>query len=308
MTKENLMDAINDIDFDMVADAEAATVKKGRKQWVFWVAAAAMCLCIATAAVLAFGGSSNTPAVQVLGGSSNTPANPAVPTGTPTVTPGGLQPVGIALFKCAPTDGNAILLEKDVATPVRIQIRVKNVQGLDVIKAGEIRAAELQYAKERFEKYGVNHSGYLYGWSENAVVTIVYDSCPYIPIESPDLVASVHVSVSGDGYIGNMAPMKDSQTGQIIPGEYYADSADVKNVSSSYYAGIPYRGFELSYVINGDVHSALLKDPTIPLSTIEGTITTTVTMKDGSKMVSVVDVTVDDSGEVYFTSRGEIPE
>ena len=292
MTKHNLLDAINDIDFDMVADAEAGAIKKGKKQWGGWVVAAAMCLCIATAAVLA------------LGGSPNTPSEPTVPTGTL----GGLQPVGIALFRCSPTDGNTILLEKDVVTPVRIQIRVKNVQGLDSVEAREIRDAELQYAKERLGKYGVNHSGYVYGWSENAVVTIVYDSCPYIPIENPDLVASVHVSVSGDGYIGNMPPMKDPQTRQNIPGEYYADSADVKNVSSSYYAGMPYRGFDLSYVINGEVHSALLKDPTIPLSTIEGTITTTVTMKDGSVMVSIVDVTVDDSGEVYFTSRGETTE
>ena len=289
MTKENLMDALNGIDFDMVEEAQP---KKRRKQWILWVAAAAMCLCIGAAAVLA------------LGGNPNTSAEPVAPTGNP----GGLQPVGIALFKCSPTDGNTILLEKDVATPVRIQIRVKNVQGLGAVEAGEIREAERQYANERFEKYAVNHSGYLYGWSENAVVTVIYESCPYIPIENPDLVESVHVSVSGDGYIGNMPPMKDPQTGQIIPGEYYADSADVKNVSSSYYAGMPYRGFDLSYGINGEVHSALLKDPTIPLSTIEGTITTTVTMKDGSKMVSILDVTVDDSGEVYFTSRGETIE
>ena len=38
MTKENLMDALNGIDFDMVEEAQP---KKRRKQWILWVAAAA---------------------------------------------------------------------------------------------------------------------------------------------------------------------------------------------------------------------------------------------------------------------------
>ena len=291
MTSHNLLDAMNGIDFDMVEDTEVVTAKKRRKRWIPLVAAAALCLCVAAAAAMA------------LGGKTNTPAASTVPTGNL----GGLQPVGIALFKCSPTNGNTVLLEKDVVTPARIQIRVRDVQGLSPVEIGKIREAELQYAKERLEKY-MNHSGSFQGWSENAVVTIVYESCPYIPIENPDLVASIHVSVSGDGYIGNMPQMKDSQTGQIIPGEYYAGSWDVQNASSSYYASMPYRGFELSYYINGETQRMLLEDPTIPLSTIQGTITSTITMKDGSKMVSVVDVTVDDNGEVYFTYRGETTE
>jgi hypothetical protein len=289
MTKANLMEALNDVEFDMVEDAETATRQKRTKRWVPWAAAAAMFLCIVAAAVFS------------LNGKPSFPTESTAPTGKP----GGLQPVRLALFKCAPTDDNMIILEKDIATPARMQIRVKNLQGLSGMEASEIREAELQYAEEKFEKYTANHSGYLYGWSEDAVVTMIYESCPCIPIENPDLVASVQVSITGDAYIGNMAPMKDSQTGEIIPGEYFADSADVKNASSSYYAGMPYHGFVLSFHINSEIHSALLKDPTIPLSTIESTITSTITMKDGSKMVSVVDVTVDDSGEVYFTSRCE---
>lgn len=295
MTKDNLMDALNDVAFDMVEDAEAATRQKRTKRWFPWAAAAAMFLCIVAAAVFSLNGKTNFP--------TESTASTA-----PTGNPGGLQPVRLALFKCAPSDDNTIILEKDVVTPARMQIRVKNLQGLSGTEASDIRAAELQFAEEKLEKYGANYSGFLYGWSEDAVVTMMYESCPCIPIENPDLVASIQVSITGDAYIGNMTPMKDSQTGEIIPGEYFADSADVKNASSSYYAGMPYRGYILSFQINSEIHSALLKDPTIPLSTIESTITSTITMKDGSKMVSVVDVTVDDSGEVYFTSRCETTE
>ena len=47
MNNHNLLEALNDIDFDLVADAQP---KKRRKQWILWVAAAA-----SMAAVVAIG-------------------------------------------------------------------------------------------------------------------------------------------------------------------------------------------------------------------------------------------------------------
>ena len=142
MTKDDLMDALNDVEFDMVEDAEATTRQKRTKRWFPWAAAAAMFLCIVAAAVFS------------LNGKPSFPTESTAPTGNP----GGLQPVRLALFKCAPTDNNMIILEKDIATPARMQIRVKNLQGLSAMEAGEIRAAERQYAEEKFEKYTANHS------------------------------------------------------------------------------------------------------------------------------------------------------
>ena len=46
MTKENLMDALNGIDFDMVEDAERETPRSG-KRWIPWTAAAALAAVVA---------------------------------------------------------------------------------------------------------------------------------------------------------------------------------------------------------------------------------------------------------------------
>jgi hypothetical protein len=47
------------------------------------------------------------------------------------------------------------------------------------------------------------------------------------------------------------------------------------------------------------------ENPETPLSTIRETITITIHYKNGTKEIVVIDVTVDDNGQIYMTQRGD---
>ena len=46
------------------------------------------------------------------------------------------------------------------------------------------------------------------------------------------------------------------------------------------------------------------ENPDTPLSTLRDTITVTINYKNGTKEIVIVDVTVDDDGQIYMTQRG----
>jgi hypothetical protein len=53
-----------------------------------------------------------------------------------------------------------------------------------------------------------------------------------------------------------------------------------------------------------ETHKYFEENPETPLSTIRDTVTLTINYKNGTKEIVVIDVTVDDDGQIYMTQRG----
>ena len=261
------------------AQAHRATVRKR----IFTAVTATMCLSIAAVAVFSLSGKPNTP------------------TGSPTGTPIGPQPVRLALFKQSPTGDSLVYLEKDVRTPANTQIRLHDVRELSKEERETLAQREQEYADALMTQYTPENEDACWYVSpgRNSVLTMISAGCLTVPIEDSSLVENVRVSVTGDGQMWGIAPVVDPDTNKSIPGESISEGFNL------YHETLLCGGVRMIWTLSLDAQAKLMMDPTIPLSSIESTITTVINMKDGSKLVSVVDVTVDDSGEVYFTSRSE---
>lgn len=212
-----------------------------------------------------------------------------------------LRPLTISLLAYAAEADDIIILENGIKIPGQQQVRVLDLRGMTEEEAQTAIAAEKEYAAAvvgQYEKPGEdNHRCYF--TSNNAMVTVISAGCLHVPIEDPDLVESVRVSVSGDGQMWHMETFKDEQSGESIPGEYIAEGLQLKNEWKD--CG----GVNMIWMLSEDKKRELSNDPTIPLTSITSTITTTVNMIDGTQVTSVVDVSVDEEGFVYFTSRSE---
>lgn len=223
----------------------------------------------------------------------------------PTVSQQGadveLRPLKISLLAYAAEADDIVILESGIRVPGQQQIRVLDLRGMTEDEIQAAYEAEKEYAAsvvEQFRKPNEDaHSCFFTG--KNAMVTVISAGCLHVPIEDPDLVESVRVSVTGDGQMWHIETLEDVQIGESIPGEYIAEGGQLKQEWTN--CG----GVNMIWMLSGEKKRELGNDPTIALTSITSTITTTVNMKDGAKLTSVVDVTVDEEGFVYFTSRSE---
>ena len=53
-----------------------------------------------------------------------------------------------------------------------------------------------------------------------------------------------------------------------------------------------------------ETQETYVTDPSTPLSNLSDTITVTIHYKNGTKEIVMIDITVDDNGQVYMTQRG----
>lgn len=225
------------------------------------------------------------------------PTEPSVPN---QVTNIELRPVRISLLSSLSSGGDTVTLENGVRIPGQQQIRVVDMRGMTTEEKQAVADAERKYATDFKKKYkeALLDTSWCTTGSETAIITAISAGYLHIPIEDADLVDSVRVSVIGDGMMYHIEGLKE-ETGETIPGEYVAKGYSL--VNESMLCG----GVNMIWTLSGEKMWELSKDPTIPLSSISSTITATINMKDGSKRSVIVDISVDDDGMVYFTSRGE---
>ena len=226
------------------------------------------------------------------------PTVPTEPSAPNQVTNIELRPVRISLLSSLSSGGNGVAIGNGVRVPGQQMIRVVDIRKLTKEQAEAVRAGEAEFADYFLDQsYSKAASHMIFG--ENAIVTVLSAGCLYIPIEDPDLVESVRVSVTGDGRMESLDAIKDVQTGQIIPGEYILEGWNLKNEWRNY------KGVNMIWMLTEEMHQKLASDPTIALSSITSTITVKVNMKDGTTASVLVDVTIEDNGMVYFTFGGE---
>ena len=261
--------------------ARAKAKRSAQKRNLITTAAALLCVCGIGAGVLMAG---------------RTPGKPV-----DTTEPAALRPLKISLLAHAAETDDIVILESGIKVPGQQMIRVLDLQGMTEDEKQAAIKAEQDYAAavvKEYEKPGEdNHRVFVKG--KKALVTVISAGCLHVPIEDPGLVKNVRVSVSGDGQMWHMESVKASKAGERIPNEYIAEGSKLHEEWA--YCG----GVNMIWMLSEEKKWELANDPTIPLSSITSTITTTVNMKDGTRMISVVDVTVDEEGFVYFTARNE---
>ena len=228
------------------------------------------------------------------------PTVPTEPSAPNQVTNIKLQPIRISLLSSMSSGCNTVTLENGVRLPGQQQIRVVDMRGMTTEEKQAVADAERKYAIDFKKKYkeALLDTSWCTTSSETAIITAISAGYLHIPIEDAGLVDSVRVSVIGDGMMYHIEGLKE-ETGETIPGEYVAKGYSL--VNESMLCG----GVNMIWTLSGEKMWELSKDPTISLSSISSTITATINMKDGTKKSVIVDVSVDDDGMVYFTSRGE---
>lgn len=214
---------------------------------------------------------------------------------------GELRPLRLSVLAHAAEADEILFLENGIKVPGQQMIRILDLRGMTEDEKQAAIEAEKEYAAsvvKEYEKPGEdNHRCFVKG--KKAMVTVISAGCLHVPIEDPELVENVRVSVSGDGQMWHIESVEDPKVGESFPNEYIAEGPQLREEWT--YCG----GVNMIWMLSEEKKWELANDPAIPLSSIVSTITTTVNMKDGTRLRSVVDVTVDEEGLVYFTSRSE---
>jgi hypothetical protein len=239
-----------------------------------------------------------TPQTQPTEPSQTQPMQPSAPN---QVTNIELRPVRISLLSSLSSGGDTVTLENGVRIPGQQQIRVLDIRGMTEEEIQAAYEAEKKYAASVVEQYRkpLEDNSRRFEIGKNGMVTLISAGCLHVPIEDSSLVEDIRVYVTGDGRMCHIQPLREygiGGLGEDEPKEYIIRNWEVGKDN------------RMIWMLSEEMIYELENDPTIPLSSITSTITATANMKDGTKVSVVVDVTVDDDGMVYFTSRGETAE
>lgn len=268
----------------------AKAKRTAQKRNLITTAAALICVCIIGAGDWVVGRTPENP-------DNTLQVQPTIPQQTQPGDNVQLQPVRLSLLSFNAEGKEVVTLENGIKTPGQGQIRVMDLRGMTEDEIQAAYEAEQEYGetvgkqiKEYFSDFATHYSS-----GPNGMVSFISAGCLVVPIEDPSLVKNVQVTVIGNGKMAHIAPSKEQQSlDDESPKEYVTESEHLRN-----------GGVVMVWMLSEDMRWKLCNDPTIPLSSITSTITTTVNMKDGTQVTSVVDVSVDDEGFVYFTSRSE---
>lgn len=223
------------------------------------------------------------------------PTEPSTPN---QVTNIELRPVRISLLSSLSSGSDTVTLDNGVRIPGQQLIRVLDIRGMTEEEIQAAYEAEKKYAASVLEQYRkpLEATSSRFDIGKNGMVTLISAGWLHVPIEDPSLVEDILVSVTGDGKLCSVHPLQEYRYGKDGPKEYIFRNWEVGKDN------------RMIWMLSEEMIYELENDPTIPLSSITSTITATANMKDGTKVSVVVDVTVDDDGMVYFTSRGETAE
>ena len=266
----------------------AKAKRAAQKRTLITTAAALMCVCCIGVGVWMAG---RTP----INSNDTLQVQPTDPQQTQPQSNVQLRPVKLSLLSFAAGSEDVVILENGIKTPGQTQIRVRDIRGMTEDEVQAAYEAEQKYGETVGEQIREYFSDYAAHYSDgpNGIVSCISAGCLVVPVEDSSLVENVRVTLTGNGKLCHVN-VAENNFDDDKPKEYIIESWNFRN-----------GGAVMVWMLSEDMRWKLQNDPTIPLSSITSTITTTVNMKDGTTVTSVVDVTVDDEGFVYFTSRGE---
>ena len=210
-------------------------------------------------------------ALAVLVGTQLRGETPGVQPENPTALTAPQSP-RITLLSAAAGDGTQQKLGLDVVTPFAMKIRVRDVRGQDQSKALKEEQAyaksvqEASPADDRMEQFV----------SKTAIITLVSDGHFCLVVKDYDRVESVSVTTTA--------------AGRATYGPYSLTDGE--------------SGFMVFWSLSDETVERIEKDPGLKLSEIRDTVTAAVKFSDGSTETAVIDMTVDEEGQVYAVHRG----
>lgn len=315
MNREQFNSALNGISDGLVEEAAGAYEKKSNQkrtllQWaaaglaerhrrktVIAVAAAGLCLTVVLAAAGAIWGG---PA-GVTG-----PTQPTIsmenPTTAPATQPETTEPTQQDIIVHT---GNVYFLtetdERAELTPVQANLtipwdhifHVRSLKDLTEEQIQEVIEEEKQAQMAYMEKYGglTSDGRYSVCYSRNAVIRYYSAGSAYLILLNDSQIESVDRETTGVLNVGGRhSTLQEDYT--VGKGEY---TVTIPGGSQRVY---------LECSMTGETRKIFEENPDTPLSTIRETITVTINYKNGTKEIVVIDVTVDDNGQIYMTQRG----
>lgn len=300
MNSERFNRALNGISDGLIDAAAGAYEKKAnRKKTVIRVAWAACALLVLTAIGLFW----KAPAGVI------DPTQPTISMQNPTTAPTKPTEEDIIVhtenvyFLSSTKEGNELTpVRANMTLPVNSMLRVRSLKGMTESEIEKALEEEYAFKAEFKKKYG-NSDG---GRYEMHVLSKFDIEKPYqtviqflsggkaslilldaTQIESFDLETTGVLNTGGGGY-----------------GTYNRDVTIGEGESA---VTIP-KGCLRIYLfpsMTDETIKIFQENPDTPLSTLRDTITVTINYKNGTKEIVIIDVTVDDDGQIYMTQRGD---
>lgn len=176
-------------------------------------------------------------------------------------------------------DSRSAELIRDVRMPYKVMIRVWDVAGLSDAELERVEEEEQRFAEDIWGLTDYKTASHTCWGSENVLISIVTVEQLFLVVDDYDQIADYEVETTEMGYIDTFGEIYKEESG-----------ADL--------------GLSFGWTLSNKAVEMIEKDPAVKLSTFSDTITVTVKFKDETQEKVVVDMQVEDDGQVYAVHRG----
>ena len=294
MTKEALFSAIGDLDETVIAEPEtiAAKNRTGLKAAAVTLACAA-CLGLVLIGVIKW---------RVPGSADTLPDIPPQLMSEPThaTEPPVSEQKHYITFLHAIADGSQkTKLIENVRFPYRTLIRLRDISGMDDEQFSVVYKEEQNFMDGLFSQYPEEARNWGRYRGKDVLITTISAGSFILQLNDPEAVKSVEISVTNMGYV-SLLPRIESY--RCVANNRHNIYLDEKAIEQAIQPSVG--GLTMFWQISNQVASMIKEDPSLPLSSIQDTITVRICLKDGSEEACSVDMIVEDSGDVYAIFRG----
>lgn len=266
MNSERFCSALDGISDGLIDAAAGAYEKKANKKWILRCAACAACALLVLTAIGLFwnapaGAPDPTQPTISMENPTTAPTQPAETT-VPTDQIGGKNE-GTRVFYLSTMGGTETPLKSDIATPIEYIVYYRDLRGLSDEEYEEATAQWHAFETELLSGAGeYSHTSYA----------------------ANDLIICTYIK----GFLGIT-----SSRGNISD-LYVSTNTRVGNYSW----GMVGDAYYVEWYLN---HEVLIEDPDMSLSSIRDSLEVTITYEDSTTECIVIDITIDDEGQVYAT-------
>lgn len=294
MNSERFNSALSEISDDLINAAAGAYEKKVNRKKTFIRVAWAACAVLVLTAIGLFW---NAPAGTV------DPTQPTISMENPTTAPS--QPettqqdiivhTGNVYFLTATEEGAELApLQANMTLPWDHIFHVRSLKGLTQDQIREAISEENQALIAFREKYGalIGEGRYDTYYAKDVVIRYYSAGRASLILLDNSQIESVDRETTGVLTVGvRHSTLQEDYT--VGKGEY---AVTIPGGSRRIY---------LDCSMTEQTRRLFEENPETPLSTIRETITITIHYKNGTREIVVIDITVDDDGQIYMTQRGD---
>lgn len=201
-----------------------------------------------------------------------------------------------------------VIMREGVTLPLKMEMRVKNLQGLTEEEKEAIIEAEGQYAESvvksvaSFDKFGY-YSGPGYHWtqytSDDHVLTTIIAGHFRLAVGGSDDMESIYFETGGAIQLCYLPDMEEDEDYED-EWRYHLDEAEIKQYYHAYDGG-----FVFTWLVDGREVSEMNKKPVFDPSAFSDYIKVVVTFKDGTVETHQIDIVITEDGQTSAIYRGQ---